>query len=77
MRGEPGALIDACIHLATIDNLHMQFDVVIIISTEHNTVSVPLQATVQLASYMRIDHGLKKRISHEKWDINSKVITVD
>ena len=30
LRGEPGAMIDACIHLATIDDLHMQFDIVII-----------------------------------------------
>ena len=28
LRGEPGALIDACIHLATIDDLHMQFDII-------------------------------------------------
>ena len=40
LRGEPGALIDACIHLATIDDLYMQFDIVIIISTEHNTHTV-------------------------------------
>ena len=27
--GKPGAMIDACIDLATIDDLHMQFDVII------------------------------------------------
>ena len=30
LRGEPDALIDACIHLDTTDDLHMQFDIVII-----------------------------------------------
>ena len=39
LRGEPGAMIDACIHLATIDDLHMQFDIVMIISTENKTCS--------------------------------------
>ena len=35
LRGKPDALIDACIHLATTDDLHMQFDIVIIMSTEN------------------------------------------
>ena len=39
-RGEPGALIDACIHLATTDDLHMQFYIVIIISTGNKTCTV-------------------------------------
>ena len=30
LRDKPGALIDACIHLAITDDLHMQFDMVII-----------------------------------------------
>ena len=34
LRGKPDAMIDAaCIRLATIDDLHMQFDIVIIIQT--------------------------------------------
>ena len=40
IEGEPGAIIDACIHLATIDDLLMQFDIVIIISTGHKTCTV-------------------------------------
>ena len=40
LRGEPGALIDECIHLATTDDLHMQFDIVIIISTGNKTISL-------------------------------------
>ena len=40
------AMIDVCIHLATIDDLHMQFDIVIIISTDC------VQATVQLSHTM-------------------------
>ena len=39
LRGEPGALIDACIHLATTDDLHMQFDIVIIMLNK-NTLGV-------------------------------------
>ena len=39
LRGEPDALIDACIHLATIDDLHMQFDIVIIISTGNKRIT--------------------------------------
>ena len=39
LRGEPGALIDACIHLATTDDLHMQFDIVIIKHSEQNMYS--------------------------------------
>ena len=38
LRGKPSALIDVCIYLTTTDDLHMQFDIVIIISTEHCTV---------------------------------------
>ena len=49
IEGEPGALIDACIHLATIDDLHMQFDIVIII-TKHVQFSLSVQATVQLST---------------------------
>ena len=39
IEGEPGALIDACIHLATTDDLHMQFDIVIIRYREQNMYS--------------------------------------
>ena len=71
LRGEPGALIDACIHLATIDDLHMQFvDIVIIINTEN--------MYKQQCSYLH--DGLKNLywyIFHENWNVNSKVITVD
>ena len=49
LKGEPGAMIDVCIHLATIDDLHMQFDIVIIISTENKTC-LSVQATVQLST---------------------------
>ena len=45
LRGEPGSLIDACIHLATTDDLHMQFDIVIIISTGNKTCTVQSQCT--------------------------------
>ena len=45
IEGEPGALIDACIHLATTDDLHMQFDIVIIISTENKTCTVQSQCS--------------------------------
>ena len=39
LRGEPGALIDARIYLATTDDLHMQFDIVIIKHREQNMYS--------------------------------------
>ena len=45
LRGEPGASIDACIHLATTDDLHMQFDIVIIISTGNKTCTVQSQCS--------------------------------
>ena len=55
VRGEPGAMIDACIHLATIDDLHMQFDIVIIISTENKTCTVQSQCTSNSAAiYMMV-----------------------
>ena len=72
LRGEPGALIDACIHLATTDDLHMQFDIVIIISTGNKICTVHKQQ----CSYLH--DGFKKLyqyVFHENWDINSKVIT--
>ena len=54
LRGEPGAMIDACIHLATIgiDDPHMHFDIVIIISSyrEQNMFSLSVQATVRLST---------------------------
>ena len=50
LRGKPGAMIDACIHLATIDDLHMQFDIVIIISTENKTCTVQSQCTSNSAA---------------------------
>ena len=55
LRGKLGAMIDACIHLATIDDLHMKFDIVIILSTDNKTCTVQsqcIQATVQLRIYM-------------------------
>ena len=54
LRGEPGALIDACIRLATTDDLHMQFDIVIIISTEHKTCQYSLVSSVHAAIYMMV-----------------------
>ena len=45
IEGLSGALIDACIHLATTDDLLIQFDIVIIISTEHKTCTVQSQCT--------------------------------
>ena len=78
--GELGAMIDACIQLATIDDLHMQFDILIIISTgnKHVQFILSVQATVQLRIYMMV---LKictgSYVFHENWDTNSKVITVD
>ena len=79
LRGEPGALMDACIHLATTDDLHMQFDIVIIISTENKTCTVRSQCSYkQQCNYL---HDGPKNLSwyvfHENWDINSKIITVD
>ena len=60
LRGEPGALIDACIHLATTNDLHMQFDIVIIISTEHNTCTFQSQCTSNSAAiYMNRSMVLK------------------
>ena len=40
--GEPGALIDACVHLAITDDLYMQFD---IISTGNKTCTVQSQCS--------------------------------
>ena len=63
LRGEPDALIDACIHLATIDDLHMQFDV-IIISTENKTCTVQFQCTSNSAAiYMTVLKFVLVRIS--------------
>ena len=45
LRGEPDAMIDVRIHLATTDDLHMQFDIV-----EHVQFSFSVQATVQLST---------------------------
>ena len=39
LRSKPSALIDVCIHLATTDDLHMQFDIVIIKHREQNMYS--------------------------------------
>ena len=58
LRGEPGVLIDARIHLATTDDLHMQFDIVIIISTENKTCTVQSQCTSNSAAIYMHD-GLK------------------
>ena len=46
--GEPGTMIDACIYVLTVDELHIQFDIIIIISMHDTFLSV--QATVY--SYM-------------------------
>ena len=68
LRGEPGALIDACIHLAitksilctlaitdAADDLHMQFDIVIIISIENKTCTVQSHCTSNSAAiYMTV-----------------------
>ena len=54
MRGELGALIDVCIHLATTDDLHMKFDV-IIISKGNKTCTVQFQCTSNSAAiYMMV-----------------------
>ena len=48
-------MIDACIHLAIIDDLHMQFDIVVIISTENKTRIVQFQCTSNSAAiYMMV-----------------------
>ena len=54
LRGEPGAMIDACIHLATTDDLHMQFDIVVI--REQNMYS-SVSVYKQQCSYLH--DGLK------------------
>ena len=54
LRGEPGAMIDAYIHLATIKDLHMQFDIVIIISTGNKTCTVQSQCSNSAAIYMMV-----------------------
>ena len=79
MRGEPGALIDACIHLATTDDLHMQFDIVIIKSTENKTCTVQSQCTSNSAAiYMMVlNICAGSYVFYENWDTSSKVITVD
>ena len=74
LRGEPGALIDACIHLATIDDLHMQFDIVIIKHREQNmysSVSVYKQQCMMVLKICTSAYFMKTG------DINSKVITGD
>ena len=56
IEGEPGALIDACIyiHLATTDDLHMQFDIVIIKHREQNMYSsVSVYKQQKLVTYIR------------------------
>ena len=46
-------MIDACIHLATTDDLHMQFDIVI--STENKTCTIQSQCTSNsTAIYMMV-----------------------
>ena len=50
LRGDPGAMIDACIYLATIDDLHVQFDIVIILSTENKACTVQSQCTSNSAA---------------------------
>ena len=52
-------MIDACIHLATIDDLHMQFDIVIIISTENKTCTVQSQCTSNSAATVQLDLNFK------------------
>ena len=60
LRGEPGA----CIHLATIDDLHIQFDIVIIINTENKTCTVQSQCTSNSAAiYMMVLKIVSVRIS--------------
>ena len=57
----------------------MQFDIVIIISTENKTCTVQSQCTSNSAA-IYVHDGLKNLhwyVFHENWDINSKVITVD
>ena len=74
---QPGALIDAHIHLATIDDLHIQFDIVIIISTGNETCTVQSQCTSNSAA-IYVHDGLKnlyRYVFHKNWDINSKVIS--
>ena len=39
---------DRCMYTLTTDDLHMQFDVIIIISTIHVAIVLSVQATVQL-----------------------------
>ena len=68
-------MIDACIHLATIDDLHMQFDIVIIISTENKTCTVHFQCTNNSAAiYMMVLKICTGTYFMKNWDINSKVI---
>ena len=74
LRGEPGAMIDTCIHLATIDDLHMQFDIVIIISTENKTCTVQSQCTSNSAAiYMMVLFvPVAIYVFHENWDSKSE-----
>ena len=64
------------IHLATIDDLHMQFAIVIIISTGNTTCTVQSQCTSNSAAiYMmvlKICTGMYF-MKTENWDINIKV----
>ena len=73
LRGKPGAMIDACIHLVTIDNLHMQFNY------QYRELNMCSSVSVYKQQCSYLHDGLKnlyQYVFHENWDINSKVITV-
>ena len=59
-------------YVVTIDDLHMQFDIVIIISTENKTCTVQSQCTNNSAAiYMmvlKVCTGMY--VFHENWDIS-------
>ena len=66
------------IHLTTIDDLHMQFDIVIIISTGNKRCTVQSQCTSNSAAiYMMVLKICTGMYFMKNWDINIKVITVD
>ena len=70
--GEPGALIDACIVLATTDDLHMQFDIVIITSTENKTYTVQSQCTSNSAAiYMMV-----LKVCTDTYFMKTRILTV-
>ena len=74
LRGEPGALIDACIHLA-IDDLHVQFDIVIIISTEYNTCTVQSQCTSNSAA-IYMNRSMVLKICASTYFMTTGILTV-